>query len=60
MTDLAAAGIGPGEVLGIIAASLGLAAPAEQVTPVGLATVRPRSLPRAPWIVRAAGPQLRR
>jgi glutamyl-tRNA synthetase len=53
MTDLAAVGIGPGEVLGIIAASLGLAAPGQPVTPAGLLRrFHPESLPREPWIVR--------
>jgi glutamyl-tRNA synthetase len=58
MSDLDAVGIDPGEVLGIIAASLGLAAPGQPVTPVGLLRrFDPESLPRAPWIVAPLRPR---
>ncbi len=52
MSDLAAAGLPAGEVLGLIAVSLGLAAHGERVTPATLIPrFDPAALPREPWIV---------
>jgi glutamyl-tRNA synthetase len=52
LADLSAAGVGADAVLGLLAASLGLARPGESVTLAGLV---PRfelsSLPRTPWVV---------
>ncbi len=54
MADLAALGHTPDEVLGWLAASLGLAEPGE---PVALADLLPRfdpdRLPRTPWVLTA-------
>lgn len=50
LADLAVAGVGPPQVLGLIATSLGLAEPGEPVDPPGLlARFDPGSLPREPW-----------
>ncbi|ACV76985.1 tRNA glutamyl-Q(34) synthetase GluQRS [Nakamurella multipartita] len=55
LAELAAAGVPAGRVLGLIAGSLGLAAPGEQVSPAQLLTrFDPAALPRAPWVVRPA------
>lgn len=52
LAALAAAGVGPRRVLTILAASLGLAGPGEDVTPVLLLDrFDPTALPRTPWIV---------
>lgn len=52
LPDLAAAGRSATEVLGLLAHSLGLAAPGETVTPAGLLLrFDPAELPRDPWIV---------
>lgn len=52
LADLAARGVGPAQVLGILATSLGLAAVGEPVT-LGLLLERfdPATLPRDPWVV---------
>lgn len=52
LADLAARGVGPVQVLGILATSLGLAAVGEPVT-LGLLLERfdPATLPRDPWVV---------
>lgn len=51
LTELARAGTSPGEVLGLLAASLGLAVPGEAVTVPDLAArFDPAALPRQPWI----------
>ncbi|MGB7962988.1 MAG: tRNA glutamyl-Q(34) synthetase GluQRS [Propionicimonas sp.] len=52
LADLAALGVGPAQVLGLLAGSLGLAAHDEPVTP-GLLLERfdPAALPRDPWLV---------
>jgi glutamyl-tRNA synthetase len=51
MTDLAAAGVTPAEILTTLAASLGLAQAGERVTPVGLLDrFDPAALPRNPWV----------
>jgi glutamyl-tRNA synthetase len=55
--DLADEGLSPSDVLGMIAASLGLAEPTERITPVILrARFDPEQIPRTPWIVDAGGP----
>ncbi len=57
LRDLAAAGVGADQVLGLIAVSLGLAEPGEPVDPAGLAArFDPGSLPRAPWTFAPAAP----
>ncbi|GGL89794.1 tRNA glutamyl-Q(34) synthetase GluQRS [Nakamurella endophytica] len=61
LADLAVRGVGPPAVLGVLAASLGLAAPGEPVTSAGLlARFDPAALPARPWVVTAdvlgAGP----
>lgn len=53
IADLAGLGVRPGEVLTMLAASLGLAAPGDTVTPEQLLDrFDPASLPRGPWVVR--------
>jgi len=53
LPDLAAAGLSAPDVLGLLAVTLGLAAPGESVTPAGLLPrFDPRQLPREPWVVR--------
>ena len=53
LTDLAALGVTPGEVLGRLAVSLGLAEPAEPVTlELLLARFEPSLVSRHPWVVR--------
>jgi glutamyl-tRNA synthetase len=53
LPDLAAAGLQPAGVLGLLAVSLGLADPGEPVTPeVLLPRFDPAALPRDPWILR--------
>ena len=53
LTDLAPLGWTPDRVLGLLAASLGLAGPDEPVTVADLlARFDPVQLPRQPWIVR--------
>jgi glutamyl-tRNA synthetase len=52
LPELAAEGLGPDAVLGLIAESLLLAAPGESVTPdVLLERFDPDRLPRTPWVV---------
>ena len=52
LADLAALGVGPAQVLGILATSLGLAAAGEPVTlRLLLERFDPASLPRDPWLV---------
>lgn len=52
MADLAARGVTAGQVLTRLAASLGLAAPDEPVTPAELLRrFDPAALPREPWVV---------
>lgn len=52
LADLAAHGIGPAQVLGVLAVSLGLAARSEHVTPSVLQDrFDPAALPRTPWRV---------
>ncbi len=52
MSDLAAVGVGPAEVLTTLAVSLGLAEPGERVTPADLlGRFDPSALPRSPWVV---------
>lgn len=52
LTDLAARGVTPGQVLGLIAVSLGLAEAGELVTLADLlARFDPARLPRTPWVV---------
>ncbi|WP_395727991.1 tRNA glutamyl-Q(34) synthetase GluQRS [Nakamurella sp.] len=52
LTDLAALGRSAVDVLGLLAASLGLAGPGERVTPTDLLPrFDPAALPRDPWIV---------
>jgi glutamyl-tRNA synthetase len=57
LTQLAAIGLGPEAVLGLLAGSLGLARPGEAVT-VGDLVDRfdPATLPREPWVVQATDP----
>jgi glutamyl-tRNA synthetase len=53
LTDLAALGLTAGEVLGVVAVSLQLAAPGERITPQRLLDrFDPATLPREPWVVR--------
>jgi glutamyl-tRNA synthetase len=56
LADLAAAGVGPAEVLGALAASLGLAEPGEPVGSVRRLVDRfdPAALPGRPWTLAAA------
>jgi len=50
--DLAGAGIGPGEVRGRLAVSLGMAEPGEPVTPQQLLDrFEPDLVPRTPWVL---------
>ncbi len=52
LPDLAALGMGPSSVLGLIAVSLDLASPGEGVTPgILLQRFDPERLPRGPWVV---------
>lgn len=52
LPDLAAVGVGPNEVLGLLAASLGLAEADEPVTPSLLAMrFDPADVPVTPWVV---------
>jgi len=52
LPDLAALGVEPSSVLGLIAASLDLASPGEGVTPeILLQRFDPERLPRKPWLV---------
>jgi glutamyl-tRNA synthetase len=52
MTDLAALGVTPAEVLARLAASLGLAEVDETVTPADLLDrFDPAALPHDPWVV---------
>jgi glutamyl-tRNA synthetase len=52
LSELAAEGLGPDAVLGLIAESLLLAAPGESITPdVLLERLDPDRLPRTPWVV---------
>ncbi|MGA9873400.1 MAG: tRNA glutamyl-Q(34) synthetase GluQRS [Rhodococcus sp. (in: high G+C Gram-positive bacteria)] len=52
LEDQAAMGLGPADVLAIMAQSLDLAAPGEAVTPANLLTRwNPAALPRSPWIL---------
>jgi glutamyl-tRNA synthetase len=54
LRDLARAGIGHGEVLSLLGASLGLAAPGEPVRLADLVTrFDPARIPREPWVVTA-------
>jgi glutamyl-tRNA synthetase len=54
LADLAAAGVGPDEVRTRLAASLGLAAPGEAVTPADLLDrFDPEALPTTPWVLAA-------
>jgi glutamyl-tRNA synthetase len=53
LPDLAALGMEPRAVLGLIAESLKLASPGERVSPeVLLERFDPKRLPRGPWVVR--------
>lgn len=53
LLDLAALGVEPSAVLGLIAESLDLASPGEGVTPEGLLQrFDPERLPRRPWVFR--------
>ena len=52
LADLAGVGIGPAQVLGLLAESLGLAEPGEPVSPaLLLRRWDPSRLPRQPWVV---------
>jgi glutamyl-tRNA synthetase len=52
LSDLAALGIGPSGVLGLIAESLELASPGERISPDPLLErFDPERLPRSPWVV---------
>ena len=52
LTELAAIGVTPTEILTTLAASLGLAESGERVTPRGLLDrFDPAALPRSPWVV---------
>jgi glutamyl-tRNA synthetase len=52
LPDLAALGIGPSGVLGLIAESLELASPGERISPDALLErFDPERLPRSPWVV---------
>ena len=52
LADLAGHGLGPAQVLGLLAESLGLAGAGEPVTPPTLLTRwDPAALPRSPWVV---------
>jgi glutamyl-tRNA synthetase len=52
LPDLAAQGVGPRAVIGLIAQSLDLAAPGEQITiEIMLERFDPARLPRSPWVV---------
>ena len=56
LADLAALGVGPDQVLSILAASLDLAAPGQPVTTAGLLERwDPALLPRRPWVVGVLG-----
>lgn len=56
LADLAGLGLGAGDVLGLLAVSLGLAEPGEPVTPAVLADrFEPGRVPREPWVVDPAG-----
>jgi glutamyl-tRNA synthetase len=53
LPDLAALGIGPSAVLGLIAESLELASPGERVSPDALiGRFDPQRIPRRPWVVK--------
>jgi glutamyl-tRNA synthetase len=57
LTQLAAIGLGPPAVLGLLAVSLGLARPDEPVAITDLLDrFDPAILPREPWVVEAAEP----
>jgi glutamyl-tRNA synthetase len=52
LADLAATGLEPGQVLGLLATSLGLAEPGEPVSPsLLLARFEPTAVPLMPWVV---------
>jgi glutamyl-tRNA synthetase len=56
LPELAAQGLGPDAVRGVIAQSLDLAAPGERVTlDVLLKRFEPDRLPRTPWVVMPSG-----
>lgn len=56
LTDLAALGVTPQEVLTTLAVSLDLADAGERVSPAGLLSrFDPAALPRSPWVVTAPG-----
>ncbi len=60
LADLAAAGTTPTHVLSCLAASLGLAAPGEAVTPSALLDrFDPAALPQDPWVPDRSGPPAR-
>ena len=56
LSDLAALGIGPSAVLGLMAESLKLASPGERISPDALLErFDPQRLPRRPWVVKGLG-----